>query len=128
MADDDLFASPKSRTVAFLLALVLGVFGAHRFYAGKIGTGILQLCTLGGLGLWWLYDVIVIASGSFRDAEGRLISNWEPESEHLVTSGTAAEILDELDALRAEIGQMQERVDFVERLLANPDRGETPLP
>ncbi|MGH7582345.1 MAG: TM2 domain-containing protein [Gemmatimonadales bacterium] len=127
MADDDLFASPKSRTVAFILALVLGVFGAHRFYAGKVGSGILQLCTLGGLGLWWLYDVIVIASGSFRDAEGRLISNWEPESEHLVTSGTAAEILDELDALRAEVSHMQERVDFVERLLANPDRGETPL-
>jgi len=126
MADDDLFASPKSRTVALILAAVLGFFGAHRFYVGKNNTAVLQILTLGGLGLWWLYDVILIASGSFRDHEGRLVSNWEPEHDHLVTAGTAGEILDELDALRSEVGQLHERVDFVERLLANPDH--TPPP
>ncbi|MEP7324623.1 MAG: TM2 domain-containing protein, partial [Gemmatimonadota bacterium] len=50
-------ASDKSRGVALALAIVLGVFGAHRFYAGKVGTGLLQLGTLGGLGIWYLYDV-----------------------------------------------------------------------
>ena len=122
MTDDEMFASPRSRTVAFLLAFFLGVFGAHRFYVGKTGTAIVQLFTLGGLGVWWLIDLIVVGSGSFRDAEGRLVSNWEPEGEHLVTSGTAASILDELDALRAEVAELQERVDFTERLLADPNQ------
>ena len=63
--------SDKSRGIAFILALVLGVFGAHRFYVGKIGTGILMICTVGGMGIWYLYDVIMVASGTFRDAEGR---------------------------------------------------------
>jgi hypothetical protein len=120
MTDDELFASPRSRTVAFVLAFFLGVFGAHRFYVGKTGTALLQLLTVGGLGIWWLIDVIVVGSGSFRDAEGRLVSSWEPEGDHLVTSGTAASILDELDALRAEVGELHERVDFTERLLADP--------
>jgi TM2 domain-containing membrane protein YozV len=37
------------------------VFGAHRFYVGKTGTGLAMLCTLGGAGLWYLYDLIVVA-------------------------------------------------------------------
>lgn len=122
MADDEMFASPRSRTVALLLAGFLGVFGAHRFYVGKTQTAVLQLITLGGLGLWWLADLIMIGAGAFRDGEGRLVSSWEPESEHLVTSGTAAAILDELDALRAEVGELHERVEFAERLLADPAR------
>jgi TM2 domain len=122
MADDEMFASPRSRTVALLLAGFLGVFGAHRFYVGKTQTAVLQLITLGGLGLWWLADLIMIGAGAFRDGEGRLVSSWEPESEHLVTSGTAAAILDELDALRAEVGELHERVEFAERLLADPTR------
>lgn len=122
MADDEMFASPRSRTVTMLLAVFLGVFGAHRFYAGKIGSGVVQLCTLGGLGLWWLFDVILVATGSFRDAEGRLITSWEPEGDHLVTSGTAASILDDLDALRAEVSDLHERVEFAERLLAAAPR------
>ena len=122
MADDELIASPRSRTVALLLAGFLGVFGAHRFYVGKTNTAVLQLITLGGLGLWWLADLIIIAAGAFRDSEGRLVSSWEPESDHLVSSGTAAAILDELDALRAEVGELHERVEFTERLLADPTR------
>jgi hypothetical protein len=120
MAEEELYPSPRSRTVALLLAGFLGVFGAHRFYVGKGSTAILQLMTLGGLGLWWLADLIMIGAGAFRDSEGRLVSSWEPESQHLVTSGTAAAILDELDALRAEVGELHERVEFTERLLADP--------
>lgn len=126
MADDELFASPRSRTVAFLLAAFLGVFGAHRFYVGRPRSAILQLITIGGLGLWWLADLIIIGTGAFRDGEGRLVSNWEPEGEHLVTSGTAASILDELDALRTEVAELQERVEFAERLLADPTQRKTP--
>jgi TM2 domain-containing membrane protein YozV len=61
---------------ALLLCFFLGVFGAHRFYAGKIGTGILELITLGGLGIWWLVDMILILTGSFKDADGGKITEW----------------------------------------------------
>jgi TM2 domain-containing membrane protein YozV len=61
---------------ALLLCFFLGVFGAHRFYVGKIGTGILELLTLGGLGIWWLVDMILILTGSFRDINGQKITEW----------------------------------------------------
>jgi hypothetical protein len=46
-----------------------------RFYAGKIGTGILMLLTLGGFGIWAIIDLVVIACGSFKDDKGLLIKN-----------------------------------------------------
>ena len=116
MTDDELFASPRSRTTALILGALLGFVGAHRFYVGKTRSGVAMILTMGGFGLWWLYDLILVASGSFRDAQGRLVSSWDPESEHLVGSGTAAAILDELDALRQEVGELHERVEFAERL------------
>jgi TM2 domain-containing membrane protein YozV len=73
--------SPRSRLVALLFCVLLGVFGVHRFYVGKIGTGILMLLTFGGLGIWTLIDLILIAVGSFRDKEGRRVFRWtEPGS------------------------------------------------
>jgi TM2 domain-containing membrane protein YozV len=73
--------SPKSRLVTLLLCLILGGLGAHRFYVGKIGTGLLMLFTLGGFGLWWLIDVILIVTGSFKDKEGGRVFRWtEPGS------------------------------------------------
>jgi len=72
--------SSKSRLVAFLLCLFLGLLGVHRFYAGKIGTGILMIVTGGGLGIWWLIDLIFIGCGSFRDKQGRRVEHWiEPK-------------------------------------------------
>lgn len=65
--------SEKGFVPALLLCFFLGTFGIHRFYVGKIGTGILMLLTLGGLGIWTLIDFIVIAVGSFRDKEGNPI-------------------------------------------------------
>ena len=53
-----------------------GIFGAHRFYVGKVGTGILQLFTLGGLGIWTFVDFIMIIVGAFRDKEGRRVIVW----------------------------------------------------
>lgn len=61
---------------AFLLCFFFGVFGAHRFYAGKIGTGLLQLFTLGGLGIWALIDFILIIVGAFTDKKGTKITQW----------------------------------------------------
>ena len=48
----------------------------HRFYVGKIGTGLAMLFTFGGLGIWVLIDLILIAVGSFRDKENRRLLNW----------------------------------------------------
>ena len=70
------YTSPKSRTAAALLCFFFGIIGVHRFYVGKIGTGILQIITLGGLGIWALIDFIFIIVGSFRDKENRPLSVW----------------------------------------------------
>ncbi|WP_446212941.1 TM2 domain-containing protein [Micromonospora sp. IBSANI012] len=61
----------KSWVVALLLCFFVGVLGVHRFYVGKVGTGILQLVTIGGLGIWSFIDFIMILVGSFKDKQGQ---------------------------------------------------------
>jgi hypothetical protein len=114
--------SDKSRGVAHALAFVRRVFGAHRLYVGTIGTGLLQLSTIGGLGLWWLYDNILVASGVFRDSEGRRLTSWDPDEARNRSLGVPQELLDEIDTLRGEVTELGERLDFAERLLADPAR------
>jgi TM2 domain-containing membrane protein YozV len=65
--------SEKSWIATLLLCFFLGCLGVHRFYAGKIGTGVLQLLTWGGFGIWVLIDFILIIVGSFTDSEGKAI-------------------------------------------------------
>jgi len=67
--------SEKGFVPTLLLCFFLGVFGVHRFYVGKIGTGILCLLTFGGLGIWSLIDFVIIAVGSFKDSQGLVIKN-----------------------------------------------------
>ena len=67
--------SEKSGIACLLFLLLIQPFGLglHRFYVGKVGTGILFLITMGGLGLWWLIDLIILTAGSFTDAGGNFV-------------------------------------------------------
>lgn len=60
----------KDWIAALILSIFVGQFGVDRFYTGYVGLGILKLLTLGGCGIWWLIDVILIAMGKFRDSDG----------------------------------------------------------
>ena len=66
--------SDSQWVVTLLLAFLLGVIGAHRFYVGKTGTGILMLLTFGGLGIWLLIDLILIVTGQFTNKTGEKIA------------------------------------------------------
>jgi len=68
--------SPKSRAAVALFAWFLGVFGVHRFYLGKIGTGIIMLLTFGGFGIWALIDFIMAVAGVMKDKDGKPITKW----------------------------------------------------
>ena len=63
--------APKQWMVALILSILVGGLGIHRFYVGKIGTGVLMLLTGGGCGIWYIIDIIMIAMGKFTDAQGR---------------------------------------------------------
>ena len=55
------------------LCFLLGVFGVHRFYCGKIISGVLMVLTIGGLGIWALVDFVIVCFGEFTDSQRRKI-------------------------------------------------------
>ncbi len=65
--------SEKGFIPTILLCFFLGFLGVHRFYVGKIGTGILMILTFGGFGIWTVVDLIMIVCGKFTDKDGQPI-------------------------------------------------------
>ena len=61
-------------TVLLIVSILVGGLGVDRFMTGHIGTGVLKLITGGGCLVWWLIDLVNIATGKFRDADGRLVA------------------------------------------------------
>ena len=61
---------PKSFNVALILSILVGGVGIDRFYLGYTGLGVAKLLTGGGCGVWWLIDLILIATGKMKDAQG----------------------------------------------------------
>ncbi len=66
--------SSKSKITALLLCIFLGTLGVHRFYVGKVGTGIVWLLTLGIFGIGVLIDIIMLATGKFKDKQGNILA------------------------------------------------------
>ena len=67
--------SDKDWMVTLILAILVGGLGIDRFYSGSILLGVLKLFTLGGLGLWWLIDLIMLVTGSYKDGNGNPIAS-----------------------------------------------------
>ena len=63
--------SDKSWETAVVLSVLLGWLGADRLYLGSAWLGILKFCTLGGFGVWWVVDIVLLLQGAMRDGEGR---------------------------------------------------------
>ena len=119
--------SKRSRGVALALGFFGGIFGLHRFYVGKTHTGIAMICTFGGLGIWWLYDMVLLAAGEFRDIEDLPLRYWGVDEPRGFGGGGGGgsraerrvdELEDQLDGLRDQFNDLAERVDFAERMLA----------
>ena len=123
--------SPRSRGVALGLAVVGGFLGLHRFYAGKPGTAVLQIVTFGGMGVWWLYDVVMCAAGEFRDQDDLPLRNWHVAQGVEGGGATVAQVrllTEQVEQLQRELGELAERLDFTERVLAKQKDRDRLLP
>ena len=80
---------PKNYTRALLLCCFLGMFGIHRFYTGYKRLGFAQLCTLGGLGIWWLIDLVSLCFNTYKDKYGIELDDYNKFLAPLVLSGIA---------------------------------------
>lgn len=113
--------SARSRGVALVLASFGGIFGLHRFYTGRTESGIWQAVTLGGLTFWWLYDLVLLIAGEFRDVDGLPLREWGPADVALgrtaIGSPQVAELTERLEQMEQQLGELAERMDFSERLL-----------
>jgi uncharacterized RDD family membrane protein YckC/TM2 domain-containing membrane protein YozV len=73
--------SNKSKSTTFLLCYFFGALGVHRFYLGKLITGILMFVTLGGFIIWWLIDLYRIITGRLKDKQGNDLSTAQPHTD-----------------------------------------------
>src|SRR5207253_6291492 len=122
--------SERSRAVALGLAVVGGVFGLHRFYTGRVQSGVWMCLTLGGMGIWYVYDVVVIAAGDFRDHDGRRLVRWDVSGDEAGVppeERRVSDLEDRLLGLESQVSELAERLDFTERMLAQArERGSLP--
>ena len=75
MANYTTITSDKRKGVALVLCLFGGLFGLHYFYVGRIGKGLVFMCTGGMFGIGWILDIIKIATGGFKDNSGQYLRN-----------------------------------------------------
>ena len=62
--------SDKDWIITLVLAIVVGTIGIDRFYTGSILLGVFKLLTVGGLGIWWIIDLILLVTGNYKDGDG----------------------------------------------------------
>ena len=113
-------SSARSRGVALVLASFGGMFGLHRFYTGRTESGIWQAVTLGGLSFWWLYDLVLLIAGEFRDSDGLPLREWAAEATVGRAGGNSpqlTQLTEQLEQMQHQLGELAERMDFTERLL-----------
>lgn len=114
----DFEESNQDWLTTFLLCWVLGMFGAHRFYNKKIGTGILQLLTAGGFGLWMIIDLVDIARHQFLDKNGRKVVKSNKNGKRILAICliilVASTTYITFNAVRT--ANVLDKVNFVERL------------
>ena len=60
----------KQKSTALILSILLGTLGIDRFYLGYTGLGVLKLITAGGFSIWWIVDIVQIATGKLKAADG----------------------------------------------------------
>jgi len=117
--------SKRSRGVALGLCFFGGIFGLHRFYVDKPKTAVAMILTFGGMGVWWLYDLVLIGAGEFRDSDELPVREWGLEQSPFLrreltgrTERRVNELEEQFDGLRHQFNELAERVDFAERMLA----------
>jgi TM2 domain-containing membrane protein YozV len=96
---NDEVTTKKEFLPVFLLCFLFGYVGVHRFYAGKTVSGILMVATLGGLGFWYIIDLILLLTGNFTDSDGRVIKY---NSSSAAKSLSVADELEKFADLRAK--------------------------
>lgn len=95
--------SPFNRGVVFILAFFFGAWGVHRFYTGRFWTGLIWLLTGGLFFFGWFYDMVLIAIGRYRDAEGRVLGPPQYERRPMIASESRSDQRDDFQQ------QMRER-------------------
>lgn len=101
--------SDKSFIATWLLSYFLGWLGVDRFYLGKVGTGVLKLITLGGCGIWWLIDLILVLAGVTKDLQGRRLAGYQ---QHRTLAWIITVVLWVLGAIGTSTNHaLQDRID-----------------